>query len=93
MYDFSDVDHASSQSCDCDQISFIDRQVDQSVNVVIGADQSAAGEKQLPSIGAVVECSDDKIPEFLFNVEFISPRMLEFVEKPRSVVFILYALF
>jgi hypothetical protein len=61
-------------------------------NVIIGAEHASVSKEQLPVMGAVMDCADDKLPEHLFNVEFISPRMLEFVEKPRSVVFILCAL-
>jgi len=50
-------------------------------------------EKQLPVMGMILDCTDEKLPEHLFNVEFISPRMLEFVEKPRSVVFSLYTFY
>jgi len=60
-------------------------------NVIIGAEHASVSKEQLPVMGAVMDCADDKLPEHLFNVEFISPRMLEFVEKPRSVVFILCA--
>ena len=60
-------------------------------NVVIGVAHAAASDNERRPIGAIVEVPEDNLPEFLFNVDFISPKMLEFVEKPRAAVFILCA--
>ena len=60
-------------------------------NVVIGVARAATSDEERPPIGAIVEVPEENLPEFLFNVDFISPKMLEFVEKPRAAVFILCA--
>jgi|LauGreDrversion4_2_1035121.scaffolds.fasta_scaffold2058491_1 hypothetical protein len=71
-------------------MALADSQSEIASSIVIGAEQAAFDKKQLPKIGAVFNCSDEQRPEHLFNVEFISPRMLEFVERPRSAVYLLY---
>lgn len=83
--------HAFLQSCDCDKITSTEHHTELFSNVIIGVEPASVNEKQLPVMGMILDCTDEKLPEHLFNVEFISPRMLEFVEKPRSVVFSLCA--
>jgi hypothetical protein len=83
--------HAFLQSCDCDKITSTEHHTEILSNVIIGVEPASVNEKQLPVMGMILDCADEKLPEHLFNVEFISPRMLEFVEKPRSVVFSLCA--
>ncbi len=89
LSDESAFAHTLLQSCACDQISFSEHQSDFVPNVVIGAEVAALNDQQLQMIGAMVDCTEEKLPENLFNVEFISPRMLDFIEKPRSTVYLL----
>ncbi len=60
---------------------------------MIGVSDEIVGDKERPPMGAIVDMSEDKLTDFLFNVDFISPKMFDFVEKPRSAVFVLCAAF